>query len=65
MKKEYDFSKMKVKKPYDSNPFGSFILVSNLTLKNGSLRFDWNKPFDLLAKVDSKEKWWTRPGSNR
>jgi hypothetical protein len=37
------------------------ILVSNLTLKSGSIQYDYRKPFDLLSKSDSHEIWWKLP----
>lgn len=36
------------------------IVSWNLVLRNGSLQFDYRKPFDILAKCDSPEKWWRR-----
>jgi len=41
------------------------ILVSNLVLVNGSLRYEMKKPFDVLVKGSSESEWWTRTGSNR
>jgi hypothetical protein len=41
------------------------IVSSNHFLENGSLRFDYRKPFDLLASAHPKEKWWAAAGSNR
>jgi site-specific DNA recombinase len=41
------------------------IVSSNHVLENGSLRFDYRKPFDILASAHPKEKWWTLAGSNR
>jgi site-specific DNA recombinase len=40
------------------------IVSSNLRLSNGSLEFDYRKPFDVLAVGGDFEKWRTRKGSN-
>jgi hypothetical protein len=32
---------------------------SNHVLKDGTLRFKYKKPFDLLSRTASKEIWWT------
>jgi hypothetical protein len=32
---------------------------SNPILKDGSLCFDYKRPFDLLAEGSLKDKWWT------
>lgn len=40
------------------------IVSSNFVLKDGTLRFDYRKPFDLLAKTDSREVWWPLRESN-
>ena len=37
---------------------------SNHVLKNGSIGFTYEKPFDLLVEGSSKSKWWTLQGSN-
>lgn len=37
---------------------------SNRVLRNGTLRFDYKKPFDLLAKTTSREIWWSHQESN-
>ena len=36
------------------------IVSSNHILEGGSFRFDYRKPFDLLASAPPKDKWWTR-----
>lgn len=41
------------------------IVSSNRVLKDGKLRFDYKRPFDLLAKGSPKEVWWSRSESNR
>lgn len=38
---------------------------SNHRLVNGTLQFDYRKPFDLLAAAHPKEIWWTRRTSSR
>lgn len=35
------------------------IISSNRILKDGTLRFDYRKPFDLLAKNGEIRNWWT------
>lgn len=40
------------------------IVSSNHVLVNGTLRFDYRKPFDLLAAAHPQEKWWTLGESN-
>lgn len=40
------------------------IVSSNLRLRDGSLEFDYRKPFDLLAVGPDFEKWRTREDSN-
>jgi len=35
------------------------IVSSNHVLKDGTLRFKYKKPFDLLSRTASKEIWWT------
>jgi len=35
------------------------IVCSNRFLVNGTLRFDYQKPFDILSKVTDQEHWWT------
>ncbi len=40
------------------------IVSSNHVLRNGTIQFDYRKPFDVLAKSTPKENWWTRGGSN-
>ena len=37
---------------------------SNHVLKNGSIEFKYESPFDLLVEGASKDKWWTRGESN-
>ena len=34
------------------------IVSSNRILKDGRLEYDYRKPFDMLAKVETKENWW-------
>ena len=44
------------------------IVSYNQTLKNGSVEFDYRKPFDMLAKPDTKdpsENWWSGTESNQ
>jgi site-specific DNA recombinase len=38
--------------------------LSNLVWKDGSLGYDWIKPFDLMAKCSETKKWGGRWGSN-
>lgn len=33
-------------------------ISSNHVLRNGSIQFQYRKPFDILAKATPKEKWW-------
>ncbi|MBF0365311.1 MAG: hypothetical protein HQK50_07045 [Oligoflexia bacterium] len=40
------------------------IVVSNLTISNGSIEYDYRKPFDLLANLGGKENWYTGEDSN-
>ena len=40
------------------------IISSNYVLKNGSIEFEYRKPFDILAKSGGNENWWTGRGSN-
>ncbi len=35
------------------------IVSSNHVLRNGSLEFDYRKPFDILVESGGKEKWWS------
>src|SRR5690606_14096977 len=39
-------------------------LFSNCRIENGSVCFDWNKPFDLFAKYSEVKKWGDRWDSN-
>ena len=41
------------------------IVSSNHFLADGSLRFDYRKPFDLLASAHDQKKWWSLTDSNR
>ncbi|MBF0363232.1 MAG: recombinase family protein [Oligoflexia bacterium] len=40
------------------------IISSNHILVNGSIGYDYKKPFDVLAKMDDVGKWWTVQGSS-
>ena len=40
------------------------IVSSNHILRNGTIEFQYRKPFDILAKSTPKENWWTQPESN-
>jgi hypothetical protein len=37
------------------------LVSSNLLLKDGTLRFSWRKPFDMLVKTEGKEDWRPQP----
>jgi site-specific DNA recombinase len=41
------------------------IILSNPVLKDGTLCFSYQKPFDDLIELTNKNKWWTLAGSNR
>ena len=41
------------------------IVGSNLTLRNGSIEFNYRKPFDLFAFSTGSKNWWSLAGSNR
>ena len=41
------------------------IVSSNHFLAGGSLRFNYRKPFDLLASAHDQKKWWSLTYSNR
>lgn len=41
------------------------IVSSNRILKDGRLEYDYRKPFDMLAKVETKENWWTAAATYR
>lgn len=41
------------------------IISSNHVLKNGSIEFQYRKPFDILASATPKERWCCWPESNR
>ena len=41
------------------------IVLSNLVLRDGSIGFSYENPFDNLTKNLTAEKWWALTGSNR
>ncbi len=40
------------------------IVSSNHVLRNGTIQFEYRKPFDILAKSHPSEVWWAQQDSN-
>ena len=40
------------------------IVLSNSTLKDGILRYDYQNPFDVLIELTTKKNWWSHQESN-
>ena len=40
------------------------LVLSNPTIENANIRYDYKKPFDMFVNVDEIEKWRERRDSN-